>query len=117
MPDAREPVESRPESETAVEPSQAPQAKFAPEEAGADLDAGLELGLAGAGYPAATRAGGTQVLPAALRARAVGRVQRQQGNFAAQRMLKRAPVQRVIPGPGHPGPVDHNGVTPPDILA
>jgi hypothetical protein len=118
MPDAREPVESRPESETAVEPSQAPQAEFAPEEAGADLDAGLEIGLAGAGFLAATRAGETQLVPTALGARAVGRVQRQQGNFAGQRMLKRAAVQRRHPPDHGTGSLPNMaGNTPPEIAA
>src|SRR5205823_9647278 len=97
MPDSYGPVETGPESETAVEPQSAPATELAPEEAGADLDVGLELGLAGAGYPAATRNGAERPLPAALQARAIGRVQRQQGNFATQRMLKRALVQRRDP--------------------
>jgi Domain of unknown function (DUF4157) len=96
MPDAYGPVEAGPESETAVEPQQA-AAELASEDAGAELDVGLELGLAHAGYLTATRAGGERPLPAALQARAIGRVQRQHGNFAAQRMLKRAPVQRADP--------------------
>jgi Domain of unknown function (DUF4157) len=91
MPDAYGPVEAGPEPESAVEPRQAAAAELAPEDAGADLDVGLELGLA------ATRKGAERPLPGALQARAIGRVQRQQGNFAAQRMLKRAPVQRADP--------------------
>jgi len=55
MPDAYGPVEAGPETDSDIEPQ--PAAELAPEEAGADLDAGLELGLAGAGYPAATRTG------------------------------------------------------------
>ncbi len=117
MPDTHGPVEAGPESETAVAPARAPEVELAPEEVGADLDVSLELGLAGAGFPAATRAGAGQTMPPGLHARAIGRVQRRQGNFATQRMLQRAPVQRALPGPGHKGPVDHNGVTPPEIAA
>ncbi len=116
MPEAHGPVEAGPESESAVEPQVLPF-ELATEETSADLDLGLELGLARGGYPAATRAGQGQPLPAGLRARAIGRVQRQQGNFAVQRMLQRTAVQRALPGPGSKGNVDHNGVTPPEIAA
>ena len=116
MPDAYGPVDAGPESDAALEPQTEPAA-LGNEEASADLDVGLELGLAGAGFPAATRTGQGQPLPPGLRARAIGRVQRQQGNFAVQRMLQRAAVQRMIPGPGSKGNVDHNGVTPPEIAA
>jgi len=117
MPDLSGPVEAGPESETAVEPTLAPQPELAPEEAGADLDVGLDLDLAGSGFPAGTRAGQGPPEGRGLQARAIGRVQRLQGNFAVQRMLRRQPVQRVIPGPGYKGPADHQGVTPPELLA
>src|SRR5579859_247553 len=118
MPDTYGPVEAGPEPESAVEPQQMAASELAPEEAGADLDLGLELGLAGAGYPAATRTGAERPLPAGLQARAIGRVQRQHGNFATQRLLKRPPVQRADPR-------DHGthtlpnmaGQTPPEIAA
>src|SRR5260221_14492605 len=117
MPDANVPDEAGPERERGGEP-QAPEGELAPEEAGADLDVGLELGLAGGAYPAATRASPAQSLPANLRVRAIGRVQRQQGNFAVQRMLARTAVQRRDPRDHGTGSLPNMaGNTPPEIAA
>src|SRR5216684_4336231 len=118
MPDARGPAEAGPETETAVEPQQPAAAELALEEDRADLDVGLELGLAGAGFPAATRTGTDRPLPGALQAQAIGRMQRRQGNFAAQRTLKRAPVQRADPRDhGTHSLPNMAGQTPPEIAA
>src|SRR5262249_40321125 len=67
-----------------------PQPLLAPEEAGAALETGPEMGLAGAGFPAGTRLGRAGGPPNPLQAQLIRRAQRHQGNFAVQRMLKRA---------------------------
>ena len=113
MPDAHGPIQAEPELESGLEPALAPEVDIAPEASAADLETGLELGLARAAIPNAGRTGQGRRLPLELQARAIGRAQRQHGNFAVQRMLKRAPVQpfrRTQPKTGAGEPVVDDGL-------